>query len=191
MRTVSWVRRYDRLKAAEVCNKLIAAGARIINIADTCGWTVVWFEHELAFDEDWVAGVIGDGDDGRVRDMREIKTHRVGGVDDRLRIEVLDGPGPGGACHQYKVSEDTEAEQRMPSYMIKFQKGPIQENGLNGMTQEVLLAIVADRLEGFQSGDFACDLNQTALEHVREAMAALQQRTRDRIARDVEGKSEQ
>ena len=123
--------------------------------------------------------------------MRTITTHKVGGVDEMLQIEVLDEPGPGGACHQYRVSEDTEAESAMPAYIIKFQKGPIKENGLNGMTQEVLLAIVRDRLEGFQAGDFVCELNQVALDHVCEAMAALQQRTRDRIDRNVEGTSEQ
>lgn len=123
--------------------------------------------------------------------MRTLTAHKVGGVDDRLRIEVLDEPGPGGACHQYRVDEDTEGETTMPAYVIKFQKGPIKEAGLNGMTQEVLLAIVQDRLEGFQAGDFACELNQVALDHVREALAALQQRTRDRIERNVEGTSEQ
>ena len=123
--------------------------------------------------------------------MRTITTHKVGGVDERLRIEVMDEPGPGGACHQYRVDEDTEGESTMPAYIIKFQKGPIKESSLNGMTQEVLLAIVRDRLEGFQSGDFACELNQVALDHVCEAMAALQQRTRDRISRGVEGTNEQ
>lgn len=124
--------------------------------------------------------------------QRVIETHKVGGVDSRLRIEVMDGPGEGGACHQYVVKEDVPPNQEttMPAYVVKFQKGPVKENGLNGITQEVLLAIVKDRLEGFQSGDFACELNQIALDHVNEALAALQQRTRDRVARNVEGTSE-
>ena len=125
--------------------------------------------------------------------MRTIELHKVGGVDSRLRIEVLDGPGAGGACHQYRVVEDVPEGQEttLPAYVIKFQKGPIKEHGLNGITQEVLLAIVIDRLESFQKGDFACELNEVALEHAKEALAALQQRTRDRIDRNVEGTSEQ
>ena len=125
--------------------------------------------------------------------MRMIELHKVGGVDSRLRIEVLDGPGAGGACHQYRVVEDVPEGQEttLPAYVIKFQKGPIKEHGLNGITQEVLLAIVIDRLESFQKGDFACELNEVALEHAKEALAALQQRTRDRIDRNVEGTSEQ
>lgn len=123
--------------------------------------------------------------------MRTIELHKVGGVDNRLRIEVLDEPGAGGACHQYRVREDTPEGQEttMPVYVVKFQQGPVKEHGLNGITQEALLAIVIDRLEGFQSGDFACELNQIALDHVKEALAALQQRTRDRVARNVEGTS--
>jgi len=124
---------------------------------------------------------------------RVIETHKVGGVDERLKILVMDGPGDGGACHQYVVKEDVppNTETTLPAYTIKFQKGPIKENGLNGITQEVLLAIVKDRLEGFQSGDFACEANQAALDHVDAALASLQQRTRDRLSRNVEGTSEQ
>jgi hypothetical protein len=33
-----------------------------------------------------------------------------------------------------------------------FQNGPIAEVGVNGVTHEVLLAIVADRLRSFQKG---------------------------------------
>lgn len=123
--------------------------------------------------------------------MRTITTHKVGGVDERLRIEVSDEPGAGGACHRYRIVEDTKPgeETTLPAYVIKFQQGPIKESGLNGMTQEVLLAIVKDRLESFQKGDHACELNEVALGHVNEALAALQQRTRDRIERNVEGTS--
>lgn len=124
--------------------------------------------------------------------MRTIVTHKVGGVDGRLRIEVLDEPGAGGACHRYRIAEDTGPGEKttLPAYVIKFQEGPIKESGLNGVTHEVLLAIVTDRLESFQKGDHACELNEVALDHVKEALAALQQRTRDRIERGVEGTSE-
>lgn len=123
--------------------------------------------------------------------MRLLTGHKDGGMDSRLKIEVLDEPGPGGACHQYRISEDTEGESIMPATIVKFQKGPVKENGLNGISQEVLLEIVRDRLVGFQSGDFACEANQIALDHVEAAMTSLQERTKDRVDRDVEGTNEQ
>jgi hypothetical protein len=51
----------------------------------------------------------------------------------------------------------------------------------------VLLAIVIDRLRGFQSGDFKCRENTVALTHIETALMWLQKRTRDRSARGVEG----
>lgn len=52
-----------------------------------------------------------------------------------------------------------------------------------------LHAIVIDRLEGFQAGDFACEENQVALEHIRSALKCLNARSRDRLIRGVEGTS--
>jgi hypothetical protein len=57
---------------------------------------------------------------------------------------------------------------------IQFQNGPIAEAGVNGITQEVLLAIVADRLRSFQAGPYACQENADALSHVSAAQAVLQ-----------------
>lgn len=61
---------------------------------------------------------------------------------------------------------------------IYFQNGPIKEVGTNGLTHEVLLAIVIDRLQGFQRGQYACAENQTALDAVLAAQESLLNRTR-------------
>jgi hypothetical protein len=45
----------------------------------------------------------------------------------------------------------------------------------------------ADRIRYYQAGRFASDYNAKALEHLEEALAALNQRTKDRKAREVEG----
>ncbi|KVR99176.1 hypothetical protein WK29_30460 [Burkholderia vietnamiensis] len=68
-----------------------------------------------------------------------------------------------------------------------FQNGPIAEAGVNGITQEVLLAIVADRLRSFQAGPYACRENALALTKIEEAQHWLQQRTIARMRRGVEG----
>lgn len=130
--------------------------------------------------------------------MREITSHIVNPVNDKLKIEVTDAPGAGGANHRYEITGfDTSSNPSLLGQGIEpkskttilFQNGPINEHGVNGLTQEVLLAIVADRLNSFQCGPFACRENEIALEKVQEAMDALQSRTKARMARGVEGRS--
>ena len=120
--------------------------------------------------------------------MREITSHIVNPANDRLKIEVLDPPGAGGANHEYRVTAPT-GSGKMADHHISFQNGPIAEHGINGLTQEVLLAIVADRLKSFQAGPFACRENALALTKIEEAQHWLQQRTLERMRRGVEGKN--
>jgi hypothetical protein len=124
--------------------------------------------------------------------MREITSHIVNPVNDRLRITVLDQPGSGGANHEYRIEATDDGSgkpHKIADHHISFQNGAINEHGVNGVTQEVLLAIVADRLECFQAGPFASDYNAKALDHVKAAQESLLQRTRDRMARGVEGRT--
>jgi hypothetical protein len=127
--------------------------------------------------------------------MRTIESHKVAGNEkNELDIVVTDEPGAGGANHSYAVwiaSElnDPDCDLALgPLHTVNFQNGPIPVNGINGVTQEVLLAIVKDRLECFQNGPFPCAENEAALAFVSEALEILKNRTRDRIARAVEGK---
>jgi hypothetical protein len=126
--------------------------------------------------------------------MRQITDHVVNPANDRLRIEVADRPGAGGASHRYEVSgfdPSTNASHgaapERDRLVVLFQNGPINEQGVNGITQEVLLAIVADRLRSFQAGQFACRENALALTKIEEAQHWLQQRTLARMRRGVEG----
>lgn len=119
--------------------------------------------------------------------MRSITSHNVLG-EDNIGITVLDEPGHGGASHVYSVYPRNDSD-RMEPLNVQFQNGPIKEHGVNGITQEVLLAIVKDRLECFQAGEFACDSNAEALHFVNKALIALQARTLERMGRGVEGKS--
>jgi len=134
---------------------------------------------------------------------RELTSHKVNGLNDALKIQVLDDPGQGNACHRYHIttvetpppvgggmsSEDLQKAMSMMKAVhdIKFQDGPILEAGVNGISQEALLAIVEDRLIGFQTGPFACRENAVALTKIQEAMMWLQKRTMDRMKRGVEG----
>lgn len=115
--------------------------------------------------------------------MREITTHKVNGLNEVLKIEAEDEPGAGGANHRYSI---TPTVGNARGVLIEFQKGPIQSYP-NGLSNEALLAVVLDRLEGFQTGPFACEENGVALAHVRDAMQVLHKRTQERTARGVEG----
>ena len=120
--------------------------------------------------------------------MRFLNEHQVNPANDTLVIRVVDELGAGGANHQYAVEHNPSGPGGF-IYMIGFQNGPIGEsgNGVNGLTHEVLLAIVADRLRSFQKGPYACKANACALTHIEEAQHWLQQRTLERMRRGVEG----
>lgn len=128
--------------------------------------------------------------------MRQLTEHRINPANDTLTITVADAPGEGGANHRYEVTGfDASTNfsfingpgENQHRAVILFQNGPISEVGVNGLTHEALLAIVADRLRSFQKGPFSCKANACALTHIEEALHWLQQRTIERMRRGVEG----
>jgi hypothetical protein len=123
--------------------------------------------------------------------VRELTDHIVSGDQAvQLSITVTDNPGAGGANHAYHIDwtgDQTWLNEKPNSLDIHFQEGPIKEFGVNGITQEALLAIVIDRLRSFQAGPFACRENAIALTHCEDALMWLQRRTVARIKRGVEG----
>ena len=131
--------------------------------------------------------------------MRNLTDHIVSGDQAvQLDIQVVDEPGAGGANHRYDITGfETGANPsregadgfcaNFSRLIVLFQNGPIKEAGVNGITQEALLAIVIDRLRSFQSGPFSCRENAIALTHCEEALMWLQRRTVARIKRGVEG----
>jgi hypothetical protein len=121
--------------------------------------------------------------------MREL-TYAVEGKAANLRTFAIGDVGRGGACRRYHISREiSDPDHGDVLAEIQFQDGPIDAdgNGVNGIQHEDLLAILIDRLEGMQRGAFACDENGFALRHLCTALELLQQRSRDRIARGVEG----
>ena len=127
--------------------------------------------------------------------MRKLLHHIVGGDKaHQLEVQVQDEPGQGNACHKYGIygfhtkgnpSDPTSDET---SLIILFQNGPIWDSGsVNGITHEALLAVLIDRVEGFQSGPYKSNHNAEALAAIHLALHHLQARTHERIARGVEG----
>jgi hypothetical protein len=126
---------------------------------------------------------------------RELTGHKVNGANEQLTITVADEPGSGGASHRYDIggfnvrnnSSSSQSQEPGAGLEVVFQNGPIGEVGANGVTHEALIAILIDRLEGFQAGPFSNCHNAIALHHLRLCQETLLDRTRERIARGVEG----
>lgn len=68
---------------------------------------------------------------------------------------------------------------------LTFQNGLVTETGVNGVTNEALLAVVIDRLRGFQSGSYSCRENAQAIAKLEEALLWLKARELDREKRQV------
>lgn len=134
----------------------------------------------------------------RSEPVRQITSHQVNEANEQLRIDVMDEPGAGGASHHYRITGFDSGSNPSDPFTARhgtaalhstvlFQNGPIGEVGVNGVTQEALLAIVVDRLEAFQRGRFACDENALALRHLQECIRHLHTRTKRRVKAGTEG----
>jgi len=149
--------------------------------------------------------------------MRKLHDHKVNGLNEAIEI-TADGPGPGGASHNYTlfIPDSVPTKPGVTVHtVLSFQNGPIATpQDFNGITNEALLAVLIDRMRGFQHrryiergpdepqnppgakigefdfnsrGQYACRENAVALTHLEDALMWLQKRTRDRMARGVEG----
>ena len=115
--------------------------------------------------------------------MRELNSHVVTESDKSVRVVVLDEANEvTKAHHEYNILLNGSV-----SAEIRFQKGPVHENELNGITGEALLAIVKDRLECFQQSQYSCRENAIALTKIDEALLWLESRTRSRMKKGIEG----
>lgn len=121
--------------------------------------------------------------------MRKLDLGNEGSVNPVLVVRALDDPGPGGANHKYSVviPEGSGKDFDVVVANVAFQNGSIKEAGVNGATNEALLAIVIDRLEGFSRGPFPSPETDQALKHCKRALDWLKTRTIERENRGVEG----
>ncbi len=122
--------------------------------------------------------------------MSQLTAHKTNDCNKQIDIFVHPA-GAGGAAIRYDVfgpRTQMIGVGMVPSFGInlKFQDGPPAES-INGITNEALLAIVLDRLEGFQTGPYKCRENALAITKIEEAMHWLSHRTRLREQRGVEG----
>ena len=95
------------------------------------------------------------------------------------------------AISKLSNGDDVEGHQYTVTYganttTVLFQRGPVKEQGVNGLTNEALLAILIHRTK-FLDSKFGCDENKRAIQHMEEALVNLEVRTARRMVRGVEG----
>lgn len=129
---------------------------------------------------------------GPVTLTREIIEHRINSFN-REHIRILaNEKSHGGASHVYQInvvraSSEHASTAPIEAAVIKFQMGPVQEVGFNGISDEALIAIVIDRVKGFQQGSVPCRQNALAITKLEEAVHWLRDRAEERERRGVEG----
>lgn len=89
--------------------------------------------------------------------------------------------GEGVNGHLYYIQAGTKSTE------LSFQRGGVANNGINGITNEALLAILIHRM-GVLNSLFHSRENDRVIENLQDALAFLEVRTVRRIARGVEGK---
>jgi hypothetical protein len=119
---------------------------------------------------------------------REVFHHKGSALNNSTRI-TADARDENGGSHHYRIDLIGGAPETggVQFDLPPFQKGPLLEAGFNGISDEALLGILIDRLEGFQEGPYRSRYNALAVTELEEAMHWLNARTADRQKRGVEG----
>lgn len=91
----------------------------------------------------------------------------------RSTVTVDDEPSACGAHHIYSIHQWEDAEAKYPGIYvttIRFQKGNVQEVGVNGVSDTILLQIILDRLKAFQKSEKVSFENQMTILCLTEAL---------------------
>lgn len=121
----------------------------------------------------------------------------------KYKNEVVPGASHPKSVHQIELvcvaRTDNATPQRYEigvpggdtQWGLWFQSKPCQGvEDVDGLTNEVLLLAIINRLEFFQDGKMACEENEQALMFCRGALESLRLRTENRASEGVEGSHE-
>lgn len=119
---------------------------------------------------------------------RNIDLHHDGhGLNESITIEA-DPVGPGNASHRYTLYVGAPDSDNQLVGKIQFQEGPRNVAGSKaGVTEAALLAVLIDRLQGFQAGPYACRENAIQLTKLEEVLHWTKARADARAKRGVLG----
>lgn len=130
--------------------------------------------------------------------MRKLNGFEINKANKSLSVTVIDDPGPSGASNRFDIegfNTKNNPSAEHPEWgkavfsrsVLVFQNGPIRETGVNGITHEVLIEIILDRLKGFQTTKYVCRENEMAIKALEEAKNWLNARTQKRMDQGIEG----
>lgn len=117
--------------------------------------------------------------------MRAITEHHDGhGLNESIEI-TTDEPDGSGAAHYYDLLIGGDLIGK-----IQFQKGPRNVEGSTpGATEAAILAVLIDRLRGFQAGPYSCRENAIQLTKLEEVLHWTKARADARAKRGVLGQN--
>jgi hypothetical protein len=121
--------------------------------------------------------------------MRHLEDHKVTTLNrECVTVRAVDAKDSDGAHHLYQIDvRDPQKGSNIYRTMLMFQKGGLQDVGPNGLTDQALIAIVLDRMRGFQEGPYKCDENIPVILHLESVLEVFRIRAEERAARGVEG----
>jgi hypothetical protein len=122
--------------------------------------------------------------------MRTITDHHDGhGLNESIEI-TTDAADTSGAAHAYALTIKHDDDTISNVGYVQFQQGPRNEAGSTpGATEAALLAILIDRLRGFQDGPYGCRENAIQLTKLEECLHWTKARADARARRGVLGKN--
>lgn len=117
--------------------------------------------------------------------MRTLDTHHDGhGLNESI-ILITDTPDQSGAAHRYEFYINGGFIGS-----LQFQKGPRNVEGSTpGVTEAAVLAVLIDRLKGFQAGPYSCRENAIQLTKLEETLHWTKARADERAKRGVLGQN--
>ena len=88
--------------------------------------------------------------------------------------------------HKYELENFIDKESKGQEIQFIY-KSATDESFIDGTSNEEVIAVLIDRLE-YLNNKFPCAENKLAITHLRWALTQLEERTKNRVSRGVEGK---
>ena len=121
-----------------------------------------------------------------LKDTKEIGGFKVGDLDELTRMTEDDLPL--AELNEWVFDHQIMIDHFENEITFRIQNGPIKEAGINGCQVDTIIETAKKILEGLNA-KFPSEYNKTAINNLDLAIKALQQRTKDREKRGVEGTS--